>query len=126
MVAPNPLAARRRTNWSSFSVAVPSSWDESVFSGAITNRFPISRPLLNRKGDQTTIDQTSDIPQAKRHRLKTLGCNSICIRIPNQILDNHRGLKVAASADQVSVPERLEIGDLNPDQRIAPCQLFTS
>src|SRR5258707_4089948 len=59
MVAPNPLAARRRTNSSSFSVAVPSSWEESVVSGAMANRFAISRPLLNLKGDQTTIDQTS-------------------------------------------------------------------
>src|ERR1700686_2875173 len=64
MVAPNPLAARRRTNSSSFSVAVPSSWEESVVSGAIANRFAVSRPQLNLKGDQTTIDQTSDIPQA--------------------------------------------------------------
>src|ERR1700752_1226850 len=61
MLAPNPLAARRRTNSISFSVAVPSSWDESVVSGAIANRFAISRPLLNLKGDQTTINQTSDI-----------------------------------------------------------------
>src|SRR6516165_1548921 len=61
MAAPNPLAARRRTNSSSFSVAVPSSWEESVVSGAIANRFAISRPLLNLNGDQTTIDQTSDI-----------------------------------------------------------------
>jgi hypothetical protein len=61
MLAPNPLAARRRTNSSSFSVAVPSSWEESVVSGAIANRFAISRPLLNLKGDQTAIDQTSDI-----------------------------------------------------------------
>src|ERR1700722_16401459 len=61
MVAPNPLAARRRTNSSSFSSAVPSSWDESVVNGAIANRFAISRPLLNLNGDQTTIDQTSDI-----------------------------------------------------------------
>src|SRR3954469_19095794 len=59
MVAPNPLAARRRTNSSSFSVAVPSSWEESVVSGAIANRFAISRPQLNLKADQTTIDQTS-------------------------------------------------------------------
>src|SRR5215472_11062151 len=59
MAAPNPLAARRRTNSSSFSVAVPSSWEESVVSGAIANRFAISCPLLNLKGDQTTIDQTS-------------------------------------------------------------------
>jgi hypothetical protein len=59
MVAPNPLAARRLTNSISFSVAVPSSWEESVVSGAIANRFAISRPLLNLKGDQTTIDQTS-------------------------------------------------------------------
>jgi translation initiation factor 2 beta subunit (eIF-2beta)/eIF-5 len=70
MVAPNPLAARRRTNSSSFSVAVPSSWEESVVSGAIAKRFAISRPLLNRKGDQTTIDQTSDIPQAGQHRME--------------------------------------------------------
>src|SRR6516165_8143683 len=61
MAAPNPLAARRRTNSSSSSVAVPSSWEESVVSGAIAKRFAISRPLLNRKGDQTTIDQTPDI-----------------------------------------------------------------
>src|SRR5215207_5199383 len=59
MVAPNPLAARRLTNSSSSSVVVPSSWEESVVSGAIANRFAISRPLLNLKGDQTTIDQTS-------------------------------------------------------------------
>jgi hypothetical protein len=70
MVAPNPLAARRRTNSSSFSVAVPSSWEESVVSGAIANRFAISRPLLNLKGDQTTIDQTSVSPQAGRHRME--------------------------------------------------------
>src|SRR6266404_5128109 len=70
MVAPNPLAARRRTNSSSFSVAVPSSWEESVVSGAIANRFAISRPLLNLKGDQTTIDQTSVVPQAGRHRME--------------------------------------------------------
>jgi hypothetical protein len=61
MVAPNPLAARRRTNSSSFSVAVPSSWEESVVSGAIANRFAISRPLLNLKGDHATINQTPDI-----------------------------------------------------------------
>jgi hypothetical protein len=61
MTAPNPLAARRRTNSSSFSAAVPSSWDESVVSGAIANRFAISRPQLNLKGDQTTIDQTSTL-----------------------------------------------------------------
>src|ERR1700694_3388086 len=59
MVAPNPLAARRRTNSSSFLVAVPSSCEESVVSGAIANRFAISRPQLNLKGDQTTIDQTA-------------------------------------------------------------------
>src|SRR5271169_5364717 len=68
MVAPNPLAARRRTNSSSLSVAVPSSWEESVVSGAIANRFAIFRPLLNLKGDQTSIDRTSDIPQAGWHR----------------------------------------------------------
>ena len=56
-------AARRRTNSSSSSAAVPSSWEESVVSGAIANRFAISRPQLNLKGDQTTIDQTSDIPK---------------------------------------------------------------
>ena len=39
---------------------------ESVVSGAIANRFAISRPLLNLKGDQTTIDQTSVIPQGRR------------------------------------------------------------
>jgi hypothetical protein len=61
MVAPNPLVARRRTNSSSSSVAVPSLWDESVVSGAITNRFATSRPQLNRKGDQITTDQTSNI-----------------------------------------------------------------
>src|ERR1700692_973339 len=61
MTAPNPLAARRRTNSSSCSAAVPSSWEESVVSGAIANRFAISRPLLNLSGDQTIIDQTSDI-----------------------------------------------------------------
>jgi hypothetical protein len=65
MIAPNPLAARRRTNSSSFSVAVPSLWEESVVSGAITNRFAVSRPLLNLKGDQTTIDQTSVIPPSR-------------------------------------------------------------
>src|SRR5450432_88704 len=59
MTAPNPLAARRRTNSSSCSLAVPSSWEESVVSGAIANRFAISRPQLNLKGDQTTIDQIS-------------------------------------------------------------------
>src|ERR1051325_4889544 len=59
MVAPNPLAARRRTNSSSLSGAVPSSREESVVSGAIANRFAISRPQLNLKGDQTTIDRTS-------------------------------------------------------------------
>src|SRR6476469_155270 len=59
MVTPNPLAARRRTNSSSLSGAVPSSWEESVVSGAIANRFAISRPQLNLKGDQTTIDRTS-------------------------------------------------------------------
>src|SRR4051794_17727325 len=64
MVAPNPLAARRRTNSSSFSVTVPSALEESVVSGAIANRFAICRPLLNLKGDQTGIDQTSDIPPA--------------------------------------------------------------
>src|SRR3954462_7441628 len=68
MTAPKPLAARRRTNSSSPSVAVPSSWEESVVSGAIANRFAVCCPLLNRKGDQTTIDQTSVIPQAARHR----------------------------------------------------------
>src|ERR1700744_2634127 len=57
IVAPNPLAARRRTNSSSCSVAVPSSWEASVVSGAMPNRFAFSCPLLKRKGDQTTIDQ---------------------------------------------------------------------
>jgi translation initiation factor 2 beta subunit (eIF-2beta)/eIF-5 len=70
MTAPNPLAARRRTNSSSFSGAVPSSWDESVVSGAIANRFAISRPQLNLKGDQTTIDRTSNIPQAVQQRME--------------------------------------------------------
>src|ERR1700747_498030 len=70
MVAPNPLAARRRTNSSWFSVAVPSSWDESVVSGAIANRFAISRPQLNLKGDQTTIDQTSTRPFSKTLNLQ--------------------------------------------------------
>src|ERR1700757_170859 len=55
MVAPNPLAARRRTNSSSWSVTVPSSWDASVVSGAMAKRFAISRPQLNFRGDQTTI-----------------------------------------------------------------------
>jgi hypothetical protein len=53
-----------------YAAAVPSSWEESVVSGAIANRFAISRPLLNLKGDQTTIDQTSVIPQAGRHRMQ--------------------------------------------------------
>src|SRR4051812_36321560 len=74
MVAPNPLAARRRTNSSSFSVAVPSSWEESVVSGAIANRFAISRPLLNLKGDQTTIDRTSDISSSELRRAQSLYC----------------------------------------------------
>jgi hypothetical protein len=30
----------------------------------------MSRPLMNLKGDQTTIDQTSDIPQAGRRRME--------------------------------------------------------
>jgi hypothetical protein len=77
MVAPNPLAARRRTNSSSFSVAVPSSWDESVVSGAIANRFAISRPLLNLTGDQTTINQTSDILKLGGIEWKPVRCNSI-------------------------------------------------
>src|SRR3954447_2390212 len=85
MVAPNPVPARRRTNSSSSSVAVPSSLEESVVSGAITNRFAISRPQLNRKGDQTTIDQTSDIPKARQ-----------AFGIANQILDNRRSLKAIA------------------------------
>jgi hypothetical protein len=38
--------------------------EESVVSGAITNRCAISRPQLNRKGDQTIIARTSNIPQA--------------------------------------------------------------
>src|SRR3954453_8733121 len=59
MVAPNPVAARRRTNSSSSSVDVPFSWEESVVSGAIANRFAISRPQLKLKGDQTIIDRTS-------------------------------------------------------------------
>src|SRR3954471_10288470 len=59
MVAPKPPAARRRTNSSSSSVAVPFSWEESVVSGAIANRFAVSRPQLNLSGDQTTIDPTS-------------------------------------------------------------------
>src|SRR6201990_2168634 len=71
MVAPNPLAARRRTNSSSFSVAVPSSWEESVVSGAIANRFAISRPLLNLKGDQTAIDQSSNILKLAWRRMDT-------------------------------------------------------
>src|SRR5687768_6848515 len=70
MVAPNPLAARRRINSSSCSVAVPSSWEESVVSGAIANRFAIACPQLNLKGDQTTIDRTSVILQAGRHRME--------------------------------------------------------
>jgi len=59
MTTPNPLAARRRTNAISLSGAVPSSCYESVVNGAMTNRFATSRPQLNLKGDQTTIDQTS-------------------------------------------------------------------
>src|SRR5215472_12657836 len=51
---------------SSLSVTVPSSWEESVVSGAITNRFAISRPQLNRNGDQTTIHKTPNIPQIER------------------------------------------------------------
>src|SRR6185437_13605523 len=102
MVAPNPLAARRRTNSSSLSVAVPSSWEELVVSGAITNRFSISCPLLNLKGDQTTIDQTSNIPRAWLHRMETARCNSIKrSTCQNQILDNHRGLKTIATANGV-------------------------
>src|SRR5882762_4224697 len=90
MVAPNPLAARRRTNSSSFSVAVPSSWEESVVSGAITNRFAISRPLLNRKGDQTTIDPNlrllrwfdSEIAQDPEHHITVSLENAIrCFEI---------------------------------------------
>jgi hypothetical protein len=77
MAAPNPLAARRRTNSSSFSVAVPSSWEESVVSGAIANRFAISRPLLNLKGDQTPIDQTSDILKLGGIEWIPIRCNSI-------------------------------------------------
>jgi hypothetical protein len=46
-----------------YGAAVPSSWKNRFVSGAIANRFAISRPLLNLKGDQTTIDQTSVIPQ---------------------------------------------------------------
>src|SRR3982074_610468 len=79
MVAPNPLAARRRTNSISFSVAVPSSWDESVVSGAIANRFAISRPLLNLIGDQTTINQTSDIPQAGGYRMVAQALLGFCL-----------------------------------------------
>jgi hypothetical protein len=77
MVAPNPLAARRRTNSSSFSVAVPSPLEESVVSGAIANRFAISCPLLNLKGDQTTINQTSDILKLGGIECKPVRCNSI-------------------------------------------------
>jgi hypothetical protein len=77
MVAPNPLAARRRTNSSSFSVTVPSSLEESVVSGAIANRFAISRPLLNLKIDQTTIDHTSDIPKLGGIEWKPVRCNSM-------------------------------------------------
>ncbi len=57
MVAPNPPAARRRINAISLSVAVPSSCDELVVSGAITKRLAISSPHLNLRGDQTTIDE---------------------------------------------------------------------
>src|SRR6202012_578159 len=59
MTTPNPPAARRRTNASSLSGAVPSSWDASVVSGAMTNRFAVSRPQLNLSGDQTRIAKTS-------------------------------------------------------------------
>src|ERR1044072_3606421 len=69
MVAPKPPAARRRRNSRSSSVAVPFSWEESVVSGAIANRFAVSRPQLNLKGDQTTIDRTSAIPQADQCRI---------------------------------------------------------
>ena len=72
MAAPNPPAARRRTNSSSSSVAVPSSWEASVVSGAMANRFAISRPQLNLRGDQTTIDRTSDMPGSGRPRIETL------------------------------------------------------
>src|SRR5271169_3162429 len=85
MVAPNPLAARRRTNSSSFSVAVPSSWEESVVSGAIANRFAISRPLLNLKGDQTTIDQTSDIPTLGGVECKPVRCTGVYGILPHSI-----------------------------------------
>ena len=44
---------------------------------ALLDRFAISRPLLNLKGDQTTIDQTSDIPQAGRRRIEARSLNSI-------------------------------------------------
>src|ERR1700754_5141215 len=73
MAAPNPLAARRRTNSSSFSAAVPSSFEESVVSGAIANRLAILSPLLNLIGDQTTIDRTSVIPQVRRVGKGALG-----------------------------------------------------
>ncbi len=61
MVAANPLAARRRKNASSLSVAVPSSCDELVVRGAITNRFAISSPHLNLRGDQTAIDEPPNL-----------------------------------------------------------------
>src|ERR1700743_2252743 len=82
MVAPKPLAARRRTNSSSFSVAVPSSWEALVVSGAIPTRFAISCPLLNLNGDQTTIDQTSDILKLDGiERTRSLRANRIHPRI---------------------------------------------
>src|SRR3954465_3741398 len=89
MVAPNPLAERRRTNLSSCSVTVPSSWEASVVSGAITNRFAISRPQLNRKGDQTATDQTPDSPYVGLLRMESPFA-------ADQILDNDQGLKAFA------------------------------
>src|SRR5690349_9336034 len=70
MTAPNPLAARRRTNSSSFSGAVPSSREASVVRGAMTNRFAISFPQLNFSEDQTAISVRSDPALRPRHHAR--------------------------------------------------------
>src|SRR5436190_785665 len=103
MVAPNPLAARRRTKSSSFSVAVPSSWEESVVSGAIANRFAISRPQLNLKADQTTIDRTST------HKLSKTSALMDDAATPQGLHD--RGYRLG----QAHRPRQVDGHDLVPD-----------
>ena len=51
----------------------------------MTNRFAISRPQLNLSGDQTTIDQFSDIPQPCGFDWKAVRSDSLMSIRPNYV-----------------------------------------